>query len=447
MADPSPVNSACNCCTRPPEISVSLQYVSVGQECSSNQCGELPCTSDIFDEYPPNNEPPVKICSPNFGSLSRKDQCIGKKYFTKTESSTQLGFLGRIKTTEYSINPNPDPEYPEETACISSETCSGSYTVTNNAISTADDGSGTYQSVETFTWPPDCSGAIFEVTSCSGSSVRYDDEGQIVCSSSVTGPPDCSWEGSGIFGPVQSSCVGLSFDPQIFNPPIENKVEITYTNPNDEVTCNPIEIPDFPEFKDCVPEGVEPPEPIEYQSGQGEGSEAYYFQQIYYPQTKSYQKIRYRVEHTPTPSCFLQVWFRERIQKWKLEDCDTGFAGDPPRTQPWTESANCNEYPCLERWSTDGSPIYQEKDSYMWRGSGYPCFNDKNKLYTKCENKIYSSSPKTATASENQSITIEFKYSEVEGYVPNWPDENGSQGCKPNGYPIANPEECPEFNS
>jgi len=446
MAGPSPINSACNCCLQPPEVSVGLQYVSAGQECFANQCGEQPCTSDIFEEYPPNDQPPVTICSPNFGYLSREDQCIGTRYLTKTESSTAFGFLGRIRTTEFSISPNPDPEYPEGTVCLSTVTCSGSHTITQNASGTQGsfgDGFGTYQSLTTVTWPSDCSSGIYELTSCSGTSIGYNEDGDEICNNTVTGPPSCNWT------PYNFPCVLLNFDPITFNPSIENKVEITYTNPNDVRQCDPVDFPNYPDFQDCVPEGTTPlPPPVEYESGQGEGDVAYVYQGVFYPQLRSEQRIKYRVEHTPTASCFLKVWFREKIQEWKIENCDTGFAGDPPRTEPVPpQLSNCDPetggFPCLWRWSTDGPPTYQEKGSYIWSGSDYPCFNDKNKLYTKCENKIYSSSPKTATASENQSITIEFKYSEVEGYVPNWPDENGSQGCKPNGYPIANPENCP----
>jgi hypothetical protein len=83
-----------------------------------------------------------------------------------------------------------------------------------------------------------------------------------------------------------------------------------------------------------------------------------------------------------------------------------------------------------------------ENGTYVWQGTGYPCYAVKDKWSFDCENIIYGAE-KTVIPDENTDVTVEYKYSFVEGYEPDWGNENGCQGCKPNGYPIPNPEDCP----
>jgi hypothetical protein len=145
-------------------------------------------------------------------------------------------------------------------------------------------------------------------------------------------------------------------------------------------------------------------------------------------------------------TCYLKVWFRKKIQTYKYEDCDTGFAGDPPRTP--TANYDCNAEPCSSRWSTDGPPTYENGPTYEWEGSGYPCIPDKAKLPSACKNDIYGEGESyvlEAADGQNAVITLEYKWSAVRNYEPNWQDENGSQGCKPNGFPIPDPSTCPAY--
>jgi hypothetical protein len=444
-----------------------------------------------------------------------------------------------------------------------------------------------YNTVTTTTtkWLEDCTTDV--ETKCSGSATSssntvYTSEGEsIACGEhncSSTYAEDCTWSGTYTFTPLSFGCNGesISFaidgpcpldgsvithskNETVYDPPITCTINNTFSGVNEKGICSPPTLPSYPGFIDCTPEGEEPPEPPELQPGQGYGSEAYKFTNPNNPQIKSEQNVRYRVEHGPTGTCYLKVWFRKVIQQYKYEDCDTGFPGDPPRTFEWqvecedlsggdpevpatpqcpndnpvnqeqpeiynegpqvcitgpnpipvnvtrtyteygatafgiiapevppdpqtgeggspaeygclpvetdgdvdtstcgtqyvtysatdatgketkvfrtviVQSASLN--PCASRWSTAGEATYQDiPGPYEWVGSGYPCFEDNDKVPEACENKIVSQEY-NVTAGLNQSVTIEYKYSFVKDYEPNWPDEYGCVGCKPNGFP------------
>ena len=275
---------------------------------------------------------------------------------------------------------------------------------------------------------------------------------------------ECQWtgeyDGTDDWGepaqiPTNQNCLNISatWNSRTFastltiTPSRSCKITTTYTGANEQGFCTPKTLPSFPAFTDCTPEGEEPPEPPELLGGQGSQTEAYNYKNPYNPLITSKQNIKYRVAHSHSGTCYLKVWFRNKVQKYKYEDCDSGFAGDPPRTAAITIDCNppAPAYECYNRWSTDGEPTFVETGTYTWDGSGYPCLADEEKWQGACENIIYSSGSgvKTVTPEENTSVTVEYKYSLIKNYEPNWADENGCQGCKPNGYPIPNPDDCP----
>lgn len=481
MPGPSPLNSACRCCINPPSTSLAIQYVSAWQSCTTTGCGELPCTSTqaVYDSQG-RCQSPAQVCSPNWAALTRAEKCAAKRYLTITTVDTGGGGThGRTQRRQYTID--------AEGNCDLEVTCSGSSTTTTE-INGEDSDSGSSSNPQgTYTYNYSCSHTetnitvrtyntdctVTETTTCSGSA-NYSSSSRTgyentstpnfftsrtdTCTS--TKNSNCGWTSTSTslfsFGgggtpnttTGTNPCPCANYETTVTIEPTPNcQVSVTYTGENQQGYCTPKQFPSFPSFTQCTPEGQEPPDPPELQEGQGYESEAYKFVNPNNPQINSEQKVQYRVEHGPTGTCYLKVWFRKKIQQWKYEDCDTGFPGDPPRTPP--AAINCNENggsPCYSRWSTDGAPTYQDDGNYEWKGTGYPCYEDEGKPPAYCVNKIYGTQVKTLTAGQNQSITIEFKYSEVEDYEPNWPDESGSQGCKPNRFPIPNPEDCPEYN-
>jgi hypothetical protein len=335
--------------------------------------------------------------------------------------------------------------------------------------------------VDTFVYNEDCTKENTDTT-CNGSSdstltftpcpeTGYTDIITFVCNSNFNG---CSWDGQTTlngenYETTNGPCVNP--DPALttvtLNPPPSCKITTTYTGQNSQGVCSPKEFPSFPDYESeytVAPvvicsndEGYVPPDPPELEGGQFYFQWAYKFVNPNNPQVKSEQRAKFRVRHGPSGTCYLKVWFRKVIQKYKYEDCETGFGGDPTwegGTAPAT--IDCREtvlsFPCYNRWSTDGKPTFQDYGTYEWRGNGYPCYKNDDKLPFHCSNTI-EGPEKELTAGENEEIRIKYKFSFVEGYEPNWPDGDGSltggvgsydgsQGCKPNGFPIPDPEDC-----
>jgi hypothetical protein len=496
MPGPAPLNSACNCCSQPPSPHISVEYASIQQSCTaSGVCGFVPCTSTdaVFNDKG-ECVTPAQICEPDFASLSRAEKCSGKKYLTKTITHRD----GHTETTTCTVN--------EDGGCDCETTCSGSYTVTEETESTvtvnesvpSDDGSitgsGTASTtiVTTVTYKSDCSttsdltcsgSANSDVTSsywggtevytdiCEGSFVKgravYDDVYGIT-TVEPCGDEDCTcmWDSTlkethTIEGAVESDetssgafyCLSgfngvetTSTTTQDPEPVCEVRTVFSNENTQTQSNCHPKTLPPYPAFIDCTREGEEPPESPELEPGQGRSHTAYKYQNPHNSVIKSEQRVKFRVVHGPSGTCYLKVWFRKVKQKYKYEDCDTGFPGDPPRTAPWNVNCNPPGNPpplvCTSRWSTNGEPTYEGFGDYDWNGSGYPCFEDDSKQPNACENTIYMSQSKELVAGENESVTLQIKWSLIKDYEPNWPDKNGCQGCKPNGFPIADPDSC-----
>jgi hypothetical protein len=113
----------------------------------------------------------------------------------------------------------------------------------------------------------------------------------------------------------------------------------------------------------------------------------------------SLSKIKWRLQHQPTGTCYLKVWMR-RV------------------TTP-----------------EDGEPEYSDIAPYTWTGSGNPCFDDPERAPWAEENFIYGPEAEIGTPSEDGTITVEIvKWSCVEGYTP--PDDGTA-----NGYPPVEVEE------
>jgi hypothetical protein len=460
MAGPSPLNSACNCCAQPPTGVNSIEYVSIQQSCNASSCGFEPCTSTeaVYDEEN-NCVVPAQICSPNFEDLTPAEQCAGKRYLTVTTVDTSGGNNhGRTEVRQYTID--------EEGNCDLETTCSGSKTITYDFECSGEGGKqASFSSKTSYQYNEDCT-VTESLPECSGTSSNSNSS----CSMTYfydAAENGCVWEGTEVdeegdtyevFGYGSGCCestIGLPSTTTLTitqDPEPNCTITVTYSGENEQGSCSPEQLPPYPAFTECTPEGEEPPEPPELEEGQGRGlleSTAYKFTNPNNPAIKSEKRIKYRIAHSPTGTCYFKMWVRKVILQYKWEDCDTGFAGNPPRTPAW--DIDCDENPCTTRWSTDGDPTVEDVETYEWEGNGYPCFEDDTKLFSACENIIYSPE-KEIIAGENQEVVIEAKWSLIKDYEPNWPDENGEsrlagfggcQGCKPNGFPIANPANCP----
>lgn len=443
------MNPDCECCNKPPETEVTIEYVSARQDCAASNCGFLPCISDEINQ-----------CSPNGGSLTPAEICAGIRYLTKTFIAKD----GHTEVSNCSIN-------PVTSSCdCDPRTCSGTIVETHNEYYESNLQYGdllhdlttttetTYNNDCTLTIETTCVGENNQIQRSSG-----DNPYTLNCQSQIS--EDCSsWSftetcsggEAGVCEGYPISGSGYCWNAAPFavstfatTPEPTETTSTTYTNVNNAGLCEPINFPPFPSFIDCVPE--EEGEPVseeeitypELQSGQDYYQEAFQYKNPNNPTIKSTQKVKFRVAHSPSASCYVKVWLRKVIQSYRFEDCTTGFLGDQPRTPPW--EIDCEAYPCLTRWSTDGPPTYEDLEPYVWRGTGKPCFTEALKVFSACENKIYlSRDDMTLQVGEenNQSITLEHKYSFVEGYEPNWPDERGSTGCKPNGFPPSNQTDC-----
>ena len=440
----SPLNSACDCCDRPPTPTFRLETVSRTQSCNLASCGFIPCTSSS-----------TNVCSPNFANLSQDEKCLGIRYLRKVftardghrETSTcdivsdgcgpcETVCSGSVETTttvqgEYSVS-ETDPQVPDASGSI------------NNRINTTRSTRKVWNSDCTTTTTTTCGGS--STTSRSQTDLGGDTSGTS-CNSTLGS--DCEWSGTITnYGPGFSESYAYNAQCQgeynatsetITNPEPTDQSTTEFSNRDERERCTPPTLPSFPKFIDCTREGQEP-DPPEYSDGQGTEGEAFKYQNPRHPSIRSVQEVRYRVAHSPSGTCYLKLWIVSSTQRYKFETCQTGFEGNPPETPPLT--VDCDANPCFSRWSTDGEPIEADEPFYEWKGSGTPCYANSSKPFDTCENFVYSE-PRDVIAAENTSVTIRIKkYSFIEGYEPNEPDENGCQGCKPNGFPVPPTPDC-----
>jgi hypothetical protein len=219
---------------------------------------------------------------------------------------------------------------------------------------------------------------------------------------------------------------------------------VTYSDPiSDEETltpdpeCEETEIP-FPEFPDKCQSGCQTDEDDDcddlpdLKEGQGYSSTAFDFSingEIFE------QKFKYKIVHSAPSTCYLKVWTREKIYKYvkKTPDLTDLLDPDNPCYQP-----NPQNY---QYWEADEEEpfSYEGEQTYIWSGPTVKnglCV-DHEKGVGHCDN-YEESSVRTVNATNGQEVFLEMKYSFVEGYEPDWPDE--PDYCKPNGFPNINCE-------
>jgi hypothetical protein len=171
----------------------------------------------------------------------------------------------------------------------------------------------------------------------------------------------------------------------------------------------------YPPFEEyCVPEGQEPPEPPEFLSGQFWPTNESYASYIVGSDNDAgpqFNKIKYRISHQPTTSCYLKIWFRKGTNQL---------------------------YP-----NSLVEATFESLFQYTWNGNGSPCFTDPSKPFYACENIVYGDEFELLPT-EGVVHWINWKYSIIQGYEPDWQeydnDGNLLERCNPDGVP--NPSSC-----
>jgi hypothetical protein len=136
---------------------------------------------------------------------------------------------------------------------------------------------------------------------------------------------------------------------------------------------------------------------------------------------------RIRVDHQPTPTCYLKVWLKKTTTELLASDCNT------IATETGTPVVDVLEYEWIGEAPAEpaGTKV---------------CLKDPEELPAAPANSVntgqevdgvFDITPPAAAEGEGVVVTVEIlKYSYLPGYTPNDPDEEGDQGNMPNGLPI-----------
>ncbi len=274
--------------------------------------------------------------------------------------STSCGSDGGSTTTTY----NGDCNSPEVTSEANKEYCHSKATFLGGGSVSYDCEDGIWsQTVMGFTTN---GGAAGGSCPCSGSPVPEDAKPTKITYSDCTEVPPCSYE------PCEDDC-----DP-----------------------CTNCDFPDYPEWT------TPGDEPAELTRGQGRDSTAsrdFAEGDV----RKAETKVKWRVKHAPTGTCYLKVWMRKT----------TTLFGNPNATPPTEDDITVDD---------DGDP-------YEWNGTGNPCIDTPDDGADSESNKIVGDENELDPPDENGFVTIEvLKYSCVKNYEPDVTDEENPQ---PNGFP------------
>ena len=442
-------NYLINCCGG---HAPSLSFSSASQFCVPRNCGQQLCESDTEGGGGPYTSCEqgiiFNICAPSLSEESCENR---RRRYQKVEIENRAGDLwhGFKETIQYSVDANGK--------CVSTITCGGvGSIVTKTEAESSEDlgienGKADYSTTEEYkvTYNSSCMDEDVKETSSGTSSLiggytNKESAGGKTCNYSYkcsSTLKDGVWTGT---ENSKGSCTpdpegNSSFDEteDIDRPcwspsPLEADVTVTYTpslecaiintfsEPDEEKICNPQSFPLYPAFENwdlylnngkCGDVGGS-----DLQPGQGFSNEAFNHVHIHDPLETQEQKFRYRIEHPPIfPACYLKVWIQKTTQEWRYESCATD--NDPC----------CVKYVKGDRYKTNIG-------SYVWEPE--TCDYDIEDNLLECQYRIYSE-PYEVMAAINTSVSVNIlKYSYVEGYEPEDPDENGNQPCRPNGWPI-----------
>jgi hypothetical protein len=114
--------------------------------------------------------------------------------------------------------------------------------------------------------------------------------------------------------------------------------------------------------------------------------------------SKAERKIKWRVAHPPTGTCYLKAWINTRFRP--------------------------------KGGAEDGTDDTVTPSTYEWTGTGNPCLTDPTKSVDDEANMIRSTPTEIGVPATNGTTTVEIlKFSCLSGYTP--PDDGSA-----NGYPV-----------
>jgi hypothetical protein len=384
------LNSGCDCCTVS-GASIAINSVSVTKTCQPEQSG-------------------------GGGEDSGGGECDG---FTDPEDTSECPVRYSTRVTTTTLDDSASISVACDPAGGIYVSANGSRFIYYTIITTETCGqpSTTTQSGS--------SGLTFKARSCGSDFVIADDS----CSSTLTND---GWVGEFDGNRIDGPCYNAVESPTTtvtYSGPISDEEETLTPDPE----CEAKQIP-FPEFPDkcrfgCQTDG-DCDGPPDLEEGQGYSSTAFDFSlngEILE------QKFKYKIVHSAPSTCYLKVWTRKKIYKYVKKTPDPDPDPDNPCIQP-----NLQNY---QYWEADEEEpfSYGGEQTYIWSGPTVKnglCV-DPEKGVGHCDN-YEESSVRTVNATNGQEVFLEMKYSFVEGYEPDWPDEPNS--CKPNGFPNTNCE-------
>jgi hypothetical protein len=120
--------------------------------------------------------------------------------------------------------------------------------------------------------------------------------------------------------------------------------------------------------------------------------------------------LQYRIDHSPTSTCYLKVWISIRVDKFlKIPN---------PRFPSWPVPECC--YILSQQ-----APEFIDGPTYEWIGTGNPCFTDPTKPFDACENIIHSQNYELIPDANETLTPFISKYSYVVGYEPTGIETSG----------------------
>lgn len=391
-------NDACNCCEVPPCAIPTLECISVTATCSNSPCGEVDPNAPPPD---PTADPPVnaKYCktittdhggtgnSTRLYSLDEDDNCTatcsgswGSNIVRRGWDSNVAGYCDTTQT----------PTVPHPTVIGSCSSYTYNEKLTYNADCTLNivpfNGSGITTKWDVWRAPAPCEDGSKLYTST------------YVCTNGewthtyYWGADTPTVDQGGVLGELCDLCEDASVLP---TPPDTT----TYEDCTEVPPCD-LEFPDFPSWP------TQPPDPpVVFEDGQDDSCTAIRNWDAGWAM-KTETKVKWRIKHSPTGTCYLKVWLRKT----------TSVGGDPDAIPPIEPTV-----------TTDDS------ETYEWTGTGNPCIANPNDGAASPSNDIVGDENTLDPPSENGSITVEIlKFSCVPGYEPDVSDEENPQ---PNGYP------------
>lgn len=235
----------------------------------------------------------------------------------------------------------------------------------------------------------------------------------ISTSQTINGPQTTSYTinpGDGTWvGGVMPGCVTIN---EVFNPPLVDDYvtfhnEVTPTS----VLCCEDEYPNY----DAKPTGLSPCQEVNVSTAYNFDIENYF---------KSNRQFKFKLVHTPSPTCYLKVWMRKRIKHYQYSESGDGkniFTNIFGLSNNFTVGNSEN---CFPEWTSDPNNeiiTYEDIGTYVWDKRDGNCKPPYVYEYSKeVVPKITGSTEYEIIANSGTVVTLDWKHSLHEDYTPSW---------------------------